>query len=226
LTAQVSSPGMLVIAPVRIVTAAAAGVLFFVSVQLGLTMGFVERARACLVGKRYEQAASYLHVVDWVGRESTPLLMTKANLADASGRADEAEQWLQRAVEASPYDERPPMRLAWWYATRKGDRHAAARTLLAALTRSPTNVSTWYLLARHLQATGDLPHAEAALQTALQLEPNFLRARDDLARVYTALGRAGEAAQARAALAIARRHLNGVVSENDYSAEIVAPPDE
>jgi tetratricopeptide (TPR) repeat protein len=141
--------------------------------------------------------------------DHTPALRARGQLAVATGRLDEAEDWLRRAAEAGPQD----YRAQWALADCLKQRHKEAEAL-AQQARAERLKERLERLAdishRRMSATPhdpalhcdlgklliELGHEEVGhrwLLSALRLDPDFKPAHAALARYYEAQGDTGRA---------------------------------
>lgn len=99
---------------------------------------------------------------------------------------------IKRELEISPSHVPAKLRLADQYL--KDQRIDDAFTLATeAVQLEPTDASAHMILGEALAAKGDSESAIHALETALQEDPQTVRIHWDLVRVYTAVGRVGDA---------------------------------
>ncbi|OAJ62725.1 hypothetical protein A6V36_20335 [Paraburkholderia ginsengiterrae] len=112
-------------------------------------------------------------------------------LALASDQPQDAQRWLERALQIRP----EPILYNTLYAIqlRLGDFAGAVRTLRQGLAIQPDFVPLHYNLALTLQHLGNLEDAALAYRRTLELEPGHSAAHNNLGRVCSDLGRLEEA---------------------------------
>lgn len=115
-----------------------------------------------------------------------------------TGRGAEANRLLAGILKENSKDtDAIAMRAA--LAVTSGDRQqidGAANDLQALVTKNPGNHILRYSLARALIAKGDLEQARIQLEDAIRLRPDFIAARELLARVQMSRGDPGDALKA------------------------------
>ena len=105
--------------------------------------------------------------------------------------ADEAEAALKRAVALSPQDAKTHFAYANMF-SKRGQYDKAVTATRNAIKYNPNWPQAWSNLGGHLEATSDLPAAEAAYSRALKFDPADTSARVNRSLVYLAAGKLGE----------------------------------
>lgn len=127
-------------------------------------------------------------------REPAVLYVAEGRLAEARGQTETARDAYRRALDADPRTTRALERLLA-LATSSAERAALEPYLLRALERDPKIEIYWSVLGTLRGERGDAPAAAFAFGRAVELEPDSVEYRTNLA---TALLRAGRKAEARA----------------------------
>jgi tetratricopeptide (TPR) repeat protein len=114
----------------------------------------------------------------------------------ALGRSGDAIEWSRNLVARSPDNAAAEQALAT--ALQAANRHGEAEsTARRALEHGPGNATLCYTHARSLIALGAYDRAEAALRDCLRLEPQYIEAHGDLARlVWMRTGDGNQATEA------------------------------
>lgn len=109
------------------------------------------------------------------------------------GRLDEALETYRRAVQLRPNDPGTlwGMAFAFW---QRGELDEALRLAQQAVALDPANANNAALLGRAHMSLGRFPDAEHWFRRALQLQPDFPWAHEDLIALYIWTGRPVEAA--------------------------------
>lgn len=129
-----------------------------------------------------------------------------------AGQVDAAEAVVTQRLKSAPEDARAVFVLACVHEARKAWPTAVGLYRLAT-TLAPDFADAWFNLGTALEASGDFPAAEAALQRALALDPQSSRARVALSAVALELQRPDEALRwADAALALIPGFDNALVA--------------
>ncbi len=102
--------------------------------------------------------------------------------------ADEAEAALKRAVTLSPQDAKAHFAYANMF-SKRGQHDKAVNATRNAIKYNPNWPQAWSNLGGHLEATNDLPGAEAAYTRALKLDSDDTNARVNRSLVYLAAGK-------------------------------------
>lgn len=128
------------------------------------------------------------------------------------GRNQEANALLATILKENPKDvDAIAMRAALMLSTGNRDQiNLAANDLQALVTKSPQNHLYRFNLARAMVAKRELDPARLQLEEAIKIRPDFVAARELLARVYLAKGDAGRALKAAdEVIALDRVNLQG-----------------
>ncbi|MFM0552572.1 tetratricopeptide repeat-containing glycosyltransferase family protein [Paraburkholderia sediminicola] len=139
-------------------------------------------------------------------------------LAFASGHAQDALRWLERAIQIRP----EPILYNTLYAIRLklGDFTGAVQSIRQGLALQPDFVAFHYNLALTLQHLGNLEGAAVSYRRTLELEPGHSAAHNNLGRVYADLGALEEAEQHyRRAIELAPANL---VARNNLAMALLA----
>ncbi|MFM0227982.1 tetratricopeptide repeat protein [Paraburkholderia dipogonis] len=139
-------------------------------------------------------------------------------LALASGHAQDALRWLERAIRIRP----EPILYNTLYAIRLklGDIAGAVQSIRQGLALQPDFVAFHYNLALTLQHLGNLEGAAVSYRRTLELEPDHSAAHNNLGRVYADLG-ALEEAEHHYRRAIERAPAN-LVARNNLAMALLA----
>jgi tetratricopeptide (TPR) repeat protein len=150
-----------------------------------LTLGRIDEAR--------EEIEASLHLDGQFAEAYVDLARVKLRLGDAGG----AESALKRAVDVDRTCEDAYVLLVNLYRDR-GQDAKAQETWRALAQHVPTSAPAHHALARAAVARSDWKTAEAELNKALDLDGNLSEAREELAQLYQAQGRIGDALTALA----------------------------
>ena len=127
--------------------------------------------------------------------KSRSLLVALANILFLDGKYWNAAIALKQAEILSPLDERNRFVLAMAYVALNQKNHAVPE--LEKLAQSnPSNASYPYWLSRLAYQKTDLAAALPYAESAVRLDPNFMKAYDNLGLCYEALGRMDDAIHA------------------------------
>ena len=129
---------------------------------------------------------------------------------DAAGRIGAAEQACRRTLARTP-DDTEALHLLGVVALQAGRPHEAIGLLTQAVALRPDRAPYLCNLGEAHRAVGELAQALACQRQALALDPALAEARHNLGLLQQAQGRSGEAAQAPAQSASAKK-------------QVVAPP--
>ncbi|NQW03639.1 MAG: tetratricopeptide repeat protein [Acidobacteria bacterium] len=150
---------------------------------------------------RDEAVRDYLEATRLQPGAADPLLAL-ANLYDGLDDAAQAAEWFDRAAEVDRQNPALLYRLAL-ARYRAGQAASAIEPLRNALALDAGFDEAYYLLGVVLRDTGDLAGATAALERAIQANPNLIVAREELADLYQTQGRLGDEMAQLSALATA-----------------------
>jgi tetratricopeptide (TPR) repeat protein len=145
-------------------------------------------------------------------KEKTVYQKRIIELYATTGRNQEANSLLATMLKESPKDvDAIAMRAALMLSTGNRDQiNLAANDLQSLVTKSPTNHLYRFNLARAMVAKGELDPARLQLEEAIKIRPDFLSARELLARIYLAKGDSGRALKAAdEVIAMDRGNLQG-----------------
>ena len=145
-----------------------------------LTLGRIDEAR--------EEIEASLHLDSQFAEAYVDLARVKLRLGDAGA----AESALKRAVDVDRTCEDAYVLLVNLYRER-GQDAKAQETWRALAQHVPTSAPAHHALARAAVAHSDWKTAEAELNKALDLDGNLADAREELAELYQAQGRTGDA---------------------------------
>lgn len=118
--------------------------------------------------------------------------MLLAMLADAQGKAEEAEKQYKRAIELDPSSAVAYMDFAVFLA-RQNRPMDALQQMLNCTRSAPHNPEAFYRLGLILAEVGQYGYAVSAFDKALQLEPTFHRARHNKILILQHMGRPDDA---------------------------------
>ncbi|MCA9257570.1 MAG: tetratricopeptide repeat protein [Planctomycetales bacterium] len=110
-------------------------------------------------------------------------LLTLAQLAQQAGKLDEADNWMQRAVDESSDDASILLAMARWQLEMRQAPQKAATWLEKARLQSPESIEVDYLSALVAWAQGELSRAEETLESVVLQQPDHLAASNALAAV-------------------------------------------
>lgn len=167
--------------------------------QFVLTLPLDDTTRATLleaIGKRQYHAAEEL-LAEQAKKDpkSQPLLLALANVLFLDGKQLNSAVVLKKAELLGPLDERNRFLLALSYIAIS--RKSLAIQELEALQQSyPANAVYPYWLSRMAYRQLDLQRALTNAQTAVRLDPKFMKAYDQLGLCFAGLNQTNEAIQA------------------------------
>jgi tetratricopeptide (TPR) repeat protein len=167
--------------------------------QFVLTLPLAETMRATLleaIGKRQYHAAEELLAEEAKkDPKSQPLLLALANVLFLDGKQLNSALVLKKAELLGPLDERNRFLLALSYIALS--RKSLAIQELESLQQSnPSNAVYPYWLSRLTYRQLDLQRALTNAETAVRLDPKFMKAYDQLGLCYSGLNQNDEAIQA------------------------------
>lgn len=164
-----------------------------------LTLPLAEPTRATLleaIGKRQYHAAEELLAEEAKkDLKSQPLLLALANVLFLDGKQLNCAVVLKKAELLGPLDERNRFLLALSY-TAIGRKSLATQQLESLRQSYPANAVYPYWLSRLAYRQLDLQRALTNAQTAVRLDPKFMKAYDQLGLCYAGLNQNDEAVQA------------------------------
>ena len=144
------------------------------------------------------EAESYLRTAIGLQKDNSIALLSLAVVLAHSGRADEAEQTLARAIQQFPdnyymyyFQAKLLLQFSGNVPGRADLRESARRSLEQSIRLNPEYADSYYQLSDIYLAT-DPKLAERALQKCLKLDPNHIPAQYSLARLYIRTGRKAE----------------------------------
>lgn len=162
----------------------------------------LRRGKAYEAQRRQDEAIrDYMEAARLQSGAAEPLLAL-AELYDARGDSAHAAEWYSRAVAVDPQNRALLYQLAM-ARYRAGRSATAIDPLRRALALDAGFDEAHYLLGVVLRDAQDLAGATAALERAIQANPNLIAAREELADVYRAQGRQADELDQLTALAAA-----------------------
>ncbi|MCS6952777.1 MAG: tetratricopeptide repeat protein [Bryobacterales bacterium] len=145
-----------------------------------------------LAARQFEQAEALLQEAAAARPDSQELWKLLAGVSFLGGKYWNAVRAFHRARELAPLDASSRFTLAMAYVAVK--RRDLARAELAQLNQArPDNALYWYWLARLDYDDQQFQTAAERLRRAIELQPGFVRAHDNLGLCLEALGRFEEA---------------------------------